>query len=152
MGWLAGQNVLKLTYEDLLEDPMTKVSKVCKLLGVTAPHSLPQQPFEQQSSGDLRKALTADSWDSLYSAIKHTPRESDFHDVHNKQKPQEEVIVVPGMLPVSWEEDMSAKQRKAMMARKGVVARAGASGGDGLETLLKRNVPTAEMRVHTRRP
>lgn len=39
-----------------------------------------------------------------------------------------------------------------MLAGKGVVTMAGGSGGDGLETVLKRNVPTAAMRVHTRRP
>lgn len=103
--------MLKSTHEDLLKYPMREVSKLRKLLGVTVPHSLPQQPFEQQSSGDLRKALTADSWDSLYSAFQHAPRESDFHDFHGKQKPQEDIMVVPGMLPVSWEDDMSSARQ-----------------------------------------
>jgi hypothetical protein len=74
----AGQNVLKVTYEQMVDSPLEVVQKVCGFLGVRPPEQAPCQPFTQQSCGELRTAFDAASWDELCNAFKHTERATDF--------------------------------------------------------------------------
>lgn len=70
--------MLKVTYEQLIQDPLKVAQKVSGFLGVNAPEDVPPQPFTKQSSGDPRRALDSDSWEALYATFKHTERAADF--------------------------------------------------------------------------